>query len=360
MRKGPDGVEVAATSAEAERWPLQPLLVLDSLSDHLDAIGQGSGPISWERIGDGHSNMTYRIQRSGADLVLRRGPRPPLPRSAHDMPREAWLQKLLNERGVPTPRIVNVCEDESVLGVPFYLMGWLDGDVVTSHLPAHLDVLAERRRLSRVAVDSLVALHSVTLDGDVAGLGRPEGYLSRQVERFSQLWEVNTTRHIPEVAALGRWLMAELPTTQRHSVVHGDFRLGNLMMSSHGPASVLAILDWEMATLGDPLADLGYFIATYADRGAPVTPMELTPVTRGDGFARGHELSALYAERTGLDLGALPWYECLALWKAAVFCEAIYSRYLRGERPGDTFGPTLEAGVPAMLDVARLRASRLT
>lgn len=135
----------------------------------------------------------------------------------------------------------------------------------------------------------------------------------------------------------------------RASVVHGDYRIGNIMLSAEAPASVLAILDWEMATLGDPLADLGYFVATYADPDAVATPLELTPVTRGAGFLRRAELVARYVERTGADVRALEWYQALALWKAAVFCEAIHTRWLAGERPGDQLAPALEQGVPTLL-----------
>lgn len=352
MKTGSDGVEVAATAQDAEDWPLAPLLVLDNLGAYLDRINQGTGPIRWERIGDGHSNITYRLQRKGVDLVLRRGPRPPFPRSAHDMVREARIQTILGGQGLPTPQIIDVCEDDSVLGVPFYLMTWLDGTVVTDSVPTALNSPADRRNISRSAIDALVRVHSLPIDEALGSFGRPDGYLRRQIERFSSLWEINTTRALPEVARLGDWLLTNLPATQRHAVVHGDFRIGNLMFASDTPARVTAILDWEMATVGDPLADLGYFTATYADPHSPATPMELTPVTREEGFLTRTELVDRYVAETSLDVSNLPWYQCLALWKASVFCEAIYTRYLRGERPGDTVGPALKEGIPAMLELA--------
>jgi aminoglycoside phosphotransferase (APT) family kinase protein len=354
METTPDGVEVVATAADAAHLAAPPLLVLDRVASFLDEHGIGAGPLAWARIGDGQSNLTYRVRRGEAELVLRRGPRPPLPRSTHDMVREARIQQLLGPHGIPVPRILAVCPDESVLGVPFYLMEALDGAVVTDAVPAALDSPADRAGLSHALVDTLADLHGIDVSrGDLASFGRAEGYLQRQVDRFAGLWGVNTTRSLPEVAALADWLRTHLPVSQAATVVHGDYRMGNLMYAPDSPARVLAVLDWEMATLGDPLADLGYLTATYADPERPSTPLELSPVTRGPGFPTGAELAERYAARTGLDLAPLPWYQALALWKAAIFCEAIHTRWLRGERPHDTvFGPSLETGVPRLLQGA--------
>ncbi|MFE9025596.1 phosphotransferase family protein [Streptomyces iakyrus] len=354
MHTVPDGVEVVASWERACHFDNPPLLVLDAVAGFLDAHGIGSGPLAWQRIGDGHSNVTYLIQRGGECVVLRRGPRPPLPKSTHDMVREARIQKILGGRGVPVPEIVAVCEDESLLGVPFYLMSRLDGTVVTDTIPAHLSPAEQRRATSEAVVDTLVALHSIDVTGgELASLGSPEGYLRRQVERFRGLWEVNTTRSLPAVERIGNWLGRNVPTSQAASVVHGDYRMGNLMFAPQAPARVLAILDWEMATLGDPLADLGYLTATWSEAGNPATPLELTRVTRSPGYLTQRELAERYRSRTGLDLTPLLWYQTLALWKAAIFCEAIYTRWQRGERPGDTsFGPSLETGVPRLLERA--------
>ena len=350
----PDGVEVVASRDRARHLGSPPLLVLDAVTGFLDQHGIGSGPLAWQRIGDGQSNITYLIERGGECVVLRRGPRPPLPKSTHDMVREARIQKILGEHGVPVPEIIAVCEDESLLGVPFYLMSRLDGTVVTDTVPPHLSSAEQRRATSEAAVDALVALHSLDVSGgELSSLGLPAGYLRRQVERFRSLWEVNTTRSLLAVERIGDWLGRNLPTSQAASVVHGDYRLGNLMFAPQAPARVLAILDWEMATLGDPLADLGYLTATYSEAGNPATPLELTRVTRSPGYLTQRQLAERYQSRTGLDLTPLPWYQTLALWKAAIFCEAIYTRWQRGERPHDTsFGPSLETGVPRLLERA--------
>lgn len=350
MISTPDGVEVVATRADAVALEHPPLLVLDALAAFLDAEGLGSGPISWERIGDGHSNLTYLLHREERSLVLRRGPRPPLPASTHDMLRESRIQLLVKAAGISVPNIVAVCADESVLGVPFYVMDYLDGVVITDEEPAGLDTPEQRRATAFAAVDALVQLHSVDVTrGGLEKVGRPEGYLQRQVALFDSLWKSTTRRSVPEFDAVATWLAANVPTSQRASVVHGDYRLGNLMFEHGAPPRVLALLDWEMATVGDPLADLGYLLATYAEEGSATTPLELTPVTRYDGYPTRTELASRYGEATGLDLSELRWYQALALWKAAVFCEAIYTRWLDGERPGDRFAPTLESGVPGLV-----------
>jgi aminoglycoside phosphotransferase (APT) family kinase protein len=346
--------DVVETLADGGGHDLSPLLVLDRVADFLDAQGLGHGPLRWQRIGDGQSNVTFRIQRGGLDLVLRRGPRPPLPPSTHDMIREARILRLLRPHGVPVPAVFAVCEDESLLGVPFYVMEWLDGTVITDQVPPQLDTLEQRQATSLATVTTLVQLHSVDVtDGPLRELGRPDGFLERQVRRFAELWDVNSTRSLPAVPQLAEWLTANLPTSQAASVVHGDYRLGNLMFDRVAPSTPVALLDWEMATTGDPLTDLGYLTATWTDPDTPPHPLELSPVTALPGFLRSHELAARYGDRTGRDLSSLPWYQTLALWKAAIFCEAIYSRWLRGERPDDTtFGPTLEEGVPALLTAA--------
>jgi aminoglycoside phosphotransferase (APT) family kinase protein len=346
-------IQVVDSREDAAALALPPLLVLDAVREFFDAHKLGFGPLEVDRIGDGQSNVTYRIIRGDETYVLRRGPRPPYPKSAHDMVREARIQRLVRAAGVPVPRIVAVCEDDSTLDVPFYVMEFVDGEVITNRIPPQFDPVEERRATAFAAIDAMVALHRIDVrSGELATLGRPDGYLERQVRLFSSLWDGNTQRDLPEVALIGDWLAANRPESQMASVVHGDFRLGNLMFNSNPPITVAAILDWEMATIGDPLADLGYFTATYAEPGAAPTPMDLTPVTRETGYPSRVELIARYAQQLPLDLSQLHWYQTLALWKAAIFCEAMYTRWLHGERPGDDFAPTLEEGVPTLLRAA--------
>ena len=351
-----DGAEVVQSldGVELER---PPLLVIDRLTDYFDRSGLGAGPLAWQRIGEGQSNITYRIWRGEDTFVLRRGPRPPLPKSTHDMLREARILQALRPHGVLVPEVLDVCPDEDVLGVPFYVMEWLDGHVITDDVPDELNVEPVRRQTTGAMVRTLAHLHCVdTSATGVASLGRSDGYLSRQISRFSGLWETHAGRDLPQVAWLADWLERNIPQSQRASVVHGDYRLGNLMFKSTSPATPVAVLDWEMATLGDPLSDLGYMVATYTEAGSAWNPLHMSPVTARRGYHSRSELIAEYADLTGLDVANLDWYRVLALWKAAVFCEAIYDRWVRGERPGDTFGPQLEGGVPALLAEARLLA----
>ena len=178
------------------------------------------------------------------------------------------------------------------------------------------------------------------------------GYLERQVRRFASLWEVNRQRDVPVVEEVAGELAERLPAESGATIVHGDYRLGNVLFAPAAPARLTAVLDWELATLGDPLADLGYLAATWSDAGSPGTVLERSPLTRADGFPRSADLVARYAERTGREVGDLAFYQALALWKAAVFCEAIYGRWLRGETD-EPWAGTLAQGVPGLAAAAR-------
>lgn len=347
-------VDVVDTVAEAAALSVPPLIVTETVRDFLDAESIGAGPLRITRIGEGQSNATFRIQREDADVILRRGPRPPLAKSTHDMVREARVQTALSTCGFPVPTILAVHSTDDLLGVPFYVMERLDGDVVTSRLPKRFDTPERRHGMVDAAVDTLAQLHSLDVTrSPLAELGRPEGYLTRQVERFTQLWPNNTLRDIPLVNELGRWLAQNEPVTQRHSVIHGDYRIGNLMFAPQDEPRVQAVLDWEMATLGDPLADLGYLVATFSAPDARPTVMELTTVTQSGDFPSRDDLVERYAHSSELDLSDLNWYQVLALWKASIFCEAIYTRYLKGESPDDeSFSRSLKHGVPDLLDSA--------
>jgi aminoglycoside phosphotransferase (APT) family kinase protein len=256
--------------------------------------------------------------------------------------------------------VVLVCDDDAVLGVPFYVMDYVDGVVVTDRLPAGLDVPGERRRLALDLVDALVEIHAVDWRAcGLADFGRPDGYLERQVRRFAGLWDVNKTRELSAVAQLARRLDRGRPEPADATIVHGDYRLGNALVAPSPPARIMAVLDWELSTIGDPLADVGYLIATYSDATSPGTPLELSPVTRFPGSPTRAELVERYATTTGRTVDGLGWYEALALWKAAVFCEAIYARHLRGERD-DAFSRSLEDGVPALLEAASEALARVS
>jgi aminoglycoside phosphotransferase (APT) family kinase protein len=354
-----DIVETVAAAAEESR---PPLLVLDRVRAFLDEHGLGSGDVRARRIGEGGgSNFTFLLERGDDLFVLRRPPRPPLPPSAHDVVREARLQLALREAGFARlPNIVAVAEDESILGVPFYVMTHLEGHVVTDELVPGLEDEAARRRLGEDLVDALVEIHraDVTTPG-LAAFARPGSYSERQVRRFTQLWGINKTREIPAVERVGEWLAGNVPPPLPDTVVHGDFRLGNTMVAPDEPSRIVAVLDWEMGAIGDPRADLGYLLATYSEPGGPPNPLGTSPVTAQPGFPAKAELAERYVARSGRVVESLSWFEGLALWKAAVFCEAIYGRYLRGELGAeDERAVRFEQGVPYLAEAAAEAISR--
>jgi aminoglycoside phosphotransferase (APT) family kinase protein len=332
-----------------------PLLVLENVEAFLDDHGLGSGPVRATRIGQGGgSNFSFLLERDEGRFVLRRPPRPPLPPSAHDMVREARLQLALAPQGIRLPVIRAVCESEGVIGVPFYVMDYLEGHVVTDTLPAGLESEEARRRLGLDLVDALVEIHAADVDAPgVAEFVRPGSYLERQVRRFTQLWEINQTRDLPDVESVGGWLARTMPEPLPLAVVHGDYRLGNMMVAPDEPSRIVAVLDWEMGAVGDPRADVGYLLATYSEPGGEVNPLGASPATAVPGFPSKGELVDHYRERSGRDVEPLGWFQALALWKAAVFCEAIYGRFVRGELAAeDANAARFELGVPLLARTA--------
>ncbi len=326
--------DLVRTHAEGEANEREPLLVLDPLMAFLDSHELGAGDLEVEPVGEGHSNVTYALRREGADVVLRRPPRGPLPPSAHDVLREARVLSALAGRA-RVPAVLAVCDDESVIGAPFFVMERVEGHVVTSSVPAALDNPDDRRRIGEELVDGLVEVHAVDWrDAGLEGFGKPTGYLERQLRRFTGLWEHNRTRDIPAVESVGEWLKANVPNRSAPTaatVVHGDYRLGNTMMAPAAPARLVAIFDWEMATIGDPLADLGYLCTLWVDRNDPTGGMfELSGITREEGFPLREELVARYEERSGRSMTDIRWYRTLALWKSIVFMEGNYKRAVSG------------------------------
>jgi aminoglycoside phosphotransferase (APT) family kinase protein len=343
---------IVDTHAEAAELELAPLLVREPLAAFLDAQGLGAGPIEAEPVGEGHSNVTYLIRRGATELVLRRPPRPPLPPSAHDVLREALLLRAVEHADVRTPRVLATCADEGVIGAPFYVMEKVAGHVITSAVPAELDTPAEHRRIADELIDALVEVHAVDWRAcGLEGYGKPTGYLERQLRRFGGLWEHNKTREIETLDRLTAWLGEHRPESGAATIVHGDYRLGNTMYAPHAPARLVSIFDWELATIGDPLADVGYLAATYAQPQDSGTIFTLGAVTDSGGFPTREQLIARYEECSGRAMGAVNWYMALALWKAAIFLEGSYKRLLAGTTD-DPFFQYLDTGVPALAEHA--------
>ena len=340
--------DVVRTHAEASANSREPLLVLEPLIEFLDANKlDAPADLSATPIGEGHSNVTFELSTG---VVLRRPPRGPLPPSAHDVLREARLLRALGATPVRVPSVLAVCDDDSVVGAPFYLMSRIDGQALTTSLPGPLDNPEQRERVADELIDALVELHSVdwTTIG-LEGFGKPTGYLERQLRRFTGLWEHNRTRDVPEVEQVGAWLAENMPSSPPATIVHGDYRLGNTMYATQAPARMLAILDWEMATIGDPLADVGYMMIHWTESDDPQTKFNLQSVTTRDGFPTRRELIARYEQRSGRSMQALNWYVTLALWKAIVFMEGNYKRAVAGS----TDDPYLKTFGEGVLELAR-------
>jgi aminoglycoside phosphotransferase (APT) family kinase protein len=344
--------DIVQTAAEAERNARPPLLVLEPLAAFLDEHGLGDGEIEASPIGEGHSNVTYLIRRGETEMVLRRPPRPPLPPSAHDVLREARLLRALQDTPARVPRVLAVCAEEQVIGSPFYVMERIEGEVIVASIPGALDTPEERARIAAELIDALAEIHAVDwMAAGLEGFGKPTGYLERQLRRFGGLWELNKTREIPAVERVGAWLAESMPQSGAATIVHGDFRLGNTIFAPGTPARLSGVLDWEMATIGDPLADLGYLCMMWAEPGDPVGGLRehLGAITRQQGFPTREGLIAAYEQRTGRSMRDLRWYTTLALWKSIVFMEGNYKRAVAGT----TDDPYLKQFGEGVLELAR-------
>ncbi len=326
-----------------------------ALAAYLDEHLGDTVPLSVERHQAGHSNETFFVTRGDRRMVLRRPPAGAFLPSAHDVGREYTVLAALDETPVRTPRTVLSCTDEDVIGAPFYLMDRIDGVVIRDEIPTFLDGEG-RSGIGAELVDALIELQAVD-PGDVGldGFAKPEGYLERQLRRWSGQLDLTLpfTRPLPELEKVGEWLKLNLPRSPRSTLVHGDYKLDNVMFASESPARLVTILDWEMATIGDPLADFGWMISFWSEPDDPGGDVfaDLTNVTSQPGFARRSDLIALYAEGSGLDVSALDWYRVLATWKLAILLEGSYARHLSGVTD-DAFFARMEQGVPALADRA--------
>jgi aminoglycoside phosphotransferase (APT) family kinase protein len=271
--------------------------------------------------------------------------------------REARLLAALFPLGFRVPEVLTTCEDEDVVGAPFYVMPFVEGHVLTAELPEALAGEDGPQRIADQLVECLVELHAIDF-AKLAGLaefGRADGYLERQLKRFGGLLELNATRPLPDLERVAEWLGANVPDSPAATLVHGDYRLGNVMYAPAEPRLV-AVLDWEMATIGDPLADLGYMTAMWAEADDPYNAVgDLSSVTRLPGFPDRDTLAQRYAAASGYPIDALPWYQVLAIWKAAIFLEGSYKRFQEGTTADPYFG-RLGEGVEGLGRLAAERA----
>ena len=306
----------------------------------LDAnVNEAHGPYSYELIAGGRSNLTYRVtDANGMRMVLRRPPLGHVLATAHDMAREHRIISAVGSTGVPVPRCLGLCTDEEVNGAPFYVMAFVDGVVLDSPekgevLPQHL-----RTTASEHLIDVLADLHAVDIDAVGLGdLAKREGYVERQVKRWSTQWENSKTRELPAIEEVSRLLSRDIPLQQGVSIAHGDYRFGNVL-TDVDEGRVTAVLDWELCTLGDPLADLGYIGIYWTDPGQQMNrsndPSGLA------GFPRYDDLVERYARRTGRDVSNIGYYRAFSSFRLAVISEGVYARYLKGAMGNQDFDPT--------------------
>ena len=331
---------------------LPPLVDPHALERYLDEVLPGGGELTVERHQAGHSNETFFISRGDDDWVLRRPPRPPYLPTAHDVKREYTVLKALEGTGVRAPATVLLCEDDSVIGAPFYLMEKVDGLVIRDRIPDALDTPADRRRIGEELVDAAAELHAV--DHRAVGLegwGRPTGYIERQLSRWRKQLDGATqhTRPLPDYEKIAAWLEEHQPPEQPPAIVQGDYKLDNTMFASAGPARLVAILDWEMATIGDPLADIGWMLSFWREPSDPPDPLHgaLNDVFGKPGWATRGELVDRYEAKTGRSMTDIRFYTALAIWKLGILLEGSYARHLRGTTD-DPFFALLAEGVLAI------------
>lgn len=302
------------------RWDKRTLAALEA---YLDRNGLREGAPAPRRIGDGHSNLTYLVRVKGGSAVLRRPPPPPIPKGANDVLREARLLLALEGQDVPVPRVHAVAQAGEVLDVPFYIMEHVPGHILTDALPAGVDARRHGRGMAFELVDALARLHAV--DWRACGLedfGRPERFNARHLERLEGLMNLREGSAPAYLADMASLLKASVPEETAAAIIHNDYRLGNVIWSEALPPRLMAILDWELATIGDPLLDLGYMACCYPAPGEELTPtQELSAVFLEPGFPAREEIFDRYAEVAGRDLSGLGWYAAMAAWKLAVLYE---------------------------------------
>jgi aminoglycoside phosphotransferase (APT) family kinase protein len=293
---------------------------LEALGRFLENQGMREGSPQPRRIGDGHSNLTYLIRVKGGNAVLRRPPPPPVPKGANDVVREARVLKALERHDVPVPRVLAVAQAGEVFDVPFYIMQHVPGAIMTDRLSPAFIASRDGRAIAFGLADGLAKLHAV--DWRAAGLddfGQPKDFNARHLKRLEGLMNLRDGAPPAWLTDMAAQLKSTVPPESGDAIVHNDFRLGNVIWSEASLPKLLAILDWELATIGDPLLDLGYAACCYPAPGEELNPtQELSAAMLADGFPSREEFVARYAQATGRDVSRLPWYAAMAAWKLAV------------------------------------------
>jgi aminoglycoside phosphotransferase (APT) family kinase protein len=296
-----------------------------------ERVAELEPPLDYEKIHGGMSNLTYLVtDQGGSRWVLRRPPLGKTLGSAHDMGREVRVVTALNGTGVPVPPVVGYCEDPEVTGAPFYVMEFVEGPVIRGpEQAAAFPGEEQRRRLGEGLIETMAGIHSVDLDEvGLADLGRHDGYVHRQLKRWSGQWEKSKTRELPLVEEVHSRLVELAPEQSSTTLVHGDYRLDNVIYSPTG--EVAAVVDWELCTIGDPMADLGLLMVYWRESGDEPIPL-ITPATVEPGFPKRADLAALYAQITGRDISKLDYFVALGFWKLAIIAEGVLARFAAGQ-----------------------------
>jgi aminoglycoside phosphotransferase (APT) family kinase protein len=316
-----------------------------------------TGTLEVRQFPSGHSNLTYSLQLGARQLVLRRSPFGSKVKSAHDMSREFRVLSKLHSAYAPAPQALFYCDDDGIIGAPFYIMKPIRGVILRRKLPPGLDYSAEKaRKLSESFIENLIRLHRV--DYAAAGLsdlGRPEGYLQRQVRGWTERYYGSKTHEYPEVVKISGWIERHMPSTSAASIVHNDYKYDNVVLDSTDITKIVGVLDWEMCTIGDPLTDLGTALAYWVDRTDPeeVQQNRWGPTTEPGSFTRA-EVVGYYARKTGCDASQIAFYVAFARFKLAVIVQQIYYRYQQGLTKDARF-----ASMPAKIQML-LRAASYT
>jgi aminoglycoside phosphotransferase (APT) family kinase protein len=316
-------------------------LNLESLARYLQGKIDGAGEgIGVEQFPGGHSNLTYLLKIGGQEYVLRRAPLGPVAPKAHDMAREARVLMAVNPHFPAAPKVYHLCEDPEVIGAVFFLMERRHGIILRDSIPPEVRAIAEYpRRISEALVDCMVALHSIDIAATgLVKLGKPEGFLERQVKGWADRWERAKTDDLPAVEKAIVWLAERMPVSGTPTLVHNDYKLDNVMLRESDIGNVEAVLDWEMTTVGDPLADLGLTLTYWNQGGSPDLSENTRPaLNAGPGWYTGDEFIQRYALKTGRDVSAIGWHLVLGTFKLIVIIQQIYVRWVRGQTKDERF-----------------------
>lgn len=308
-----------------------------TLTHYLRDKIEGGGELTIEQFPGGHSNLTYLLRTRVREYVLRRGPLGPVAPRAHDMAREYRILKSAHPVFPTAPQVFHLCEDTSIIGAVFFVMERRRGIVVRDHIPSELATFPDYpTRVSSGLIDCLIELHSVDIyKHGLSSLGKPEGFLERQVRGWFERWKAAKTEEIPLMEQIIRWLTNRMPPSPAPTIVHNDFKLDNVMLNSVDPGKIEAVLDWEMATVGDPLVDLGLLLCYWSQ---PSDPGGTKPtLTCGPGWFTRDQIVERYAAKTGRDVSEISYYEVFAIFKLAVVLQQIYVRFHRGQTQDERF-----------------------